>query len=239
MKKLCIYVEGQTEELFVEKLITEIANKNEIAIIIKKLSGGGKNSGTEKSLTIIRDTEINEKTKYYIQIINCQNDERVQSEIRENWLSMQKSGFEKVLGIRDLYPKKLEDLAKILKYMHIKDPNLKIIAKSIIAVFEIETWFLAEYNFFKKLDSRLTLEYIKNNGYDLENDKLDMDIKYHHSADILNQIYHLVGRSYDKTLVKSQFLVENLDYEKIYLELQDKLKSLKEFISELDDFFDK
>lgn len=44
MKKLCIYVEGQTEELFVEKLITEIANKNEIAVTVKRLSGGGKSS---------------------------------------------------------------------------------------------------------------------------------------------------------------------------------------------------
>lgn len=238
MKKLCIYVEGQTEELFVEKLITEIVNKNEIAIIVERLSGGGK-SGTEKTLTTIRVKQVTNDTKYYIQIINCQNDEKVQSEIRENCLSMQNKGFEKVLGIRDLYPKKLEDLVKMLKYTVIKDPELQIMAKSIIAVFEIETWFLAEFNFFKKLDSRLTLEYIKTNGYDLEKDKLDMDIKYHHSAEVLNKIYHLVGRSYDKTLAKSQFLVENLDYERIYLELKDKLKALEEFINELDDFFSK
>ena len=236
MKKLCIYVEGQTEELFIEKLITEIANKNEIAITVKRLNGGGK-SGTEKSLTIIKSEQVTDNTKYYVQIVNCQNDEKVQSEIRDNCLRMQNKGFEKVLGIRDLYPKKLEDLVKMLKYAVIKDPELQIVVKSIIAVFEIETWFLAESNFFEKLDSRLTLEYIKSNGYDLENDKLDMDIKYHHSAEVLNKIYHLVGRSYDKTLKKSRFLVENLDYEKIYLELQDKLKALKEFISELDDFF--
>ena len=41
MKKMCIYVEGQTEQLFVEKLIEEIANKNNIAITVKSLKGGG------------------------------------------------------------------------------------------------------------------------------------------------------------------------------------------------------
>lgn len=42
MKKMCIYVEGQTEQLFIEKLIQEITNKKNIAMTVKSLKGGGK-----------------------------------------------------------------------------------------------------------------------------------------------------------------------------------------------------
>lgn len=238
MKKMCIYVEGQTEQLFIEKLIQEITNKKNIAMTVKSLKGGGKNSTTEKQLIVIKDKPIDENTKYYILIVNCNTDNRVQSEINENCLSMQNSGYEKVLGIRDLYPKDLKDLPKVLKYVTAKHPDLKITAKSIIAVFEIETWFLAEYRFLEKIDNKLTLPYIiKNLGFDLENDCLDQDIKYHHSAEVLNKIYQSVGRSYDKTYAKSKKIVENLDYEILYLVLKNKLKALQEFIDELDNFF--
>ncbi len=238
MKKMCIYVEGQTEQLFVEKLITEIANKNNIAITVKSLKGGGKNSTTAKQLIVLKDKPIDENTKYYILIVNCNADNRVQSEINENCLNMQNSGYEKVFGVRDLFPKDLKDLPKILKYAVVKNPDLKITAKSIIAVFEIETWFLAEYRFLEKIDSRLTLPYIiENLGFDLENDCLDQDMKYHHSAGILNKIYQSVDRSYNKTYAKSEKIIKNLDYEILYLITKNKLKSLQEFINELDNFF--
>ena len=72
MKKMCIYVEGQTEKKSVtEKLIQEITNKKNIAMTVKSLKGGGKNSTTEKQLIVIKDKPIDENTKYYILIVNC------------------------------------------------------------------------------------------------------------------------------------------------------------------------
>lgn len=238
MKKMCIYVEGQTEQLFVEKLIEEIASKKEIAIEIRSLKGGGKKSSIEKQLIPIRYKAINKNTRYYILIVNCNTDNRVQSEINENCLNMQNSGYEKVLGIRDLYPAVLKNLPKVLKYAVVKKPNLKITAKSIIAVFEIETWFLAEYRFLEKIDNKLTLPYIiENLGFDLENDCLDQDMKYHHSANVLDEIYREAEISYEKKYAETEKIIENLDYEVLYLITKNKLKSLQEFIDELDDFF--
>ena len=42
MKKLAIFVEGLTEEIFVEKLLLEIASLNSIVFTIKRFSGGNK-----------------------------------------------------------------------------------------------------------------------------------------------------------------------------------------------------
>ncbi len=40
MKKLAIFVEGQTEMIFVEKLLTEIGTKKQISIRKEELKGG-------------------------------------------------------------------------------------------------------------------------------------------------------------------------------------------------------
>lgn len=150
---------------------------------------------------------------------------------------MENKGFLKVLGLRDLYPFGLNKLNTIKQLSFINDPNLAITVKTIIAVFEIETWFLSEYNFFTKIDPRLTLSFIKGLGFDLENDLLDSDLKYHHSADVLNKIYQSVRRSYDKKADKSMKIIESIDYNILYCISRYKLKALDEFISEIDDFF--
>lgn len=233
---MCIYVEGQTELYFVEKIVTEIANKNSVSIQLMNLKGGGKRSNIPETITILK-SDIKSSTEYYVQIVNCQNDNRVQSKINETYKDMQNKDFLKVLGLRDLYPFGLEKLNTIKKLSLINDPNLTITVKTIIAVFEIETWFLSEYNFFTKIDPKLTLSFIKGLGFDLENDLLDSDLKYHHSADVLHKIYQSVRRSYDKKADKSMKIIESIDYNILYCISRDKLKALDEFISEIDDFF--
>ena len=236
MKKMCIYVEGQTELYFVEKIVTEIANKNSVSIQLMNLKGGGKRSNIPETITILK-SDIKSSTEYYVQIVNCQNDNRVQSKINETYKAMENKGFLKVLGLRDLYPFGLDKLNIIKQLSLINDPNLAITVKTIIAVFEIETWFLSEYNFFAKIDPRLTLSFIKGLGFDLENDLLDSDLKYHHSADVLHKIYQSVRRSYDKKADKSMKIIESIDYNILYCISRYKLKALDEFISEIDDFF--
>lgn len=232
MKKITIFVEGQTELLFVEKLIEEIANKNEVYIHSDKLQ-----NGKMKNIKRLEFENIDKTAKYYTQIIDCSNDNKVQSCIFDYCINMQNKGFDKVLGLRDLYPRMFEDLEKIKKLSEVKNPELKITAKSIISVFEIETWFLSEYNLFEKRDSRLTLEFIKNLGYDLKNDKLDKDYKYHCSSKVLQKILSSVNKGYTKREKHVNKILENMDFEFLYLESRYRLESLNEFISELDDFF--
>lgn len=236
MKKMCIYVEGQTELYFVEKLVKEIANKNSVSIQLMNLSGGGKRSNIPENITILK-SDIKSNTGYYVQIINCQSDNRVQSKINETYKDMRDKGFSKVLGLRDLYPLGIDKLDAIKKLSIINASNLIITVKTIIAVFEIETWFLSEYSFFNKIDSKLSLNSIKSLGFDLENDLLDSDLKYHHSAAVLNKIYKSVQRSYDKNKQKSEKIIESIDYDILYCESRYKLKALNEFICEIDDFF--
>ncbi len=236
MKKITIFVEGQTEQIFVERLITEIAGAKNVDIELKKSTGGRFNN--RKIITIKRVTPTKQ---FYVLIIDSCNDERVQTDIRDRLPQLKAKGYSKVIGLRDLYPKKLEDLDKMIKYSerYINNPNIEINSKIIFAVMEVETWFLKEYTYLSKIDSKLVKEFIINKlGYDLENDSLEENPKYYHPAKVLDEIYKLVGRRYDKTKKKVNKLVESLDYEKIYFQISKELISLNIFIKELDGFFE-
>jgi hypothetical protein len=50
MKKLAVFVEGQTELLFIERLLEEAAGKNNIAIEKRQAFGG---RSTERTLKVI------------------------------------------------------------------------------------------------------------------------------------------------------------------------------------------
>ena len=238
MNKMAIYVEGQTEMVFIEKLITEIANRNSIKIESYKIRGGSK-----VPLTVLKIKEISTSCpQYYIQIYDCGNDSKVQSKIQEDSLKLQEANFKKILGLRDLYPLQLTELPNLLKYTKPKIKDLEIPAKTIICITEIESWFLYEFLFLSKVDPYLTAENIKANlSYDLENDcingNIETDSRYHHATQVLEKIYKLALKKYKKKLDRTEKLVDLLDYERIYLEIRQYSKSLGAFLKELDEFF--
>ena len=101
---------------------------------------------------------------------------------------------------------------------------------------EIETWFIGELNHYSKIDTELTVNYIKNNLIDLESiDNFEKDI--FHPADTLHQIYQLKGMAWKKRENQIKRTINSLDYENLYCEVRDKIPSLNRLIAELDNFF--
>lgn len=232
MKKMCIFVEGQTEQIFIKKLIEEIASVKKVNVKLSTARGG------EKSVRVQNDIFIEiEPKKYFVQIVDSGNENSVMSDVLENVKRLKESDFVKVLGLRDLFPKTLEELPKMKSANERLVKNLELEAKVMITVREIETWFLKEYTHFEKIDTRLTLDYIRSLGYDLENDDLEENENYHAPTEIMRQIYKSLNKEYSKKKNRVEYLVEKLDYEKIYLELYIKLKSLNELLKELNSFF--
>ncbi|MGL5964828.1 MAG: DUF4276 family protein [Fusobacteriaceae bacterium] len=231
-KKMCIFVEGQTEQIFVKKLIEEIASVKKVTVILSTARGGEKSERIHRNIS--QDTEEKE---FFVQIIDSGNENSVVSDILENIEGLKNANFKKILGLRDLFPKKLTDLSKMKEYNQKLTKNLELDSKIIITIREIETWFLKEYTHFEKIDTRLTLEYIKILGYDLEMDNLEEDEKYSAPTKVMKQIYESLRKSYSKKKNRVEYLVDKLDYEKIYLELSERLTSLNEFLEELNGFF--
>jgi uncharacterized Ntn-hydrolase superfamily protein len=64
---------------------------------------------------------------------------------------------------------------------------------------------------------------------------IDVEQRPHPSKD-LKKIYQLVDRTYNKSKEVTQEIVNNLDYEFLYLHLVKSVKQLKKFIDEIDSF---
>ena len=232
MKKIAFYVEGLTEQFFLNKLLVEIAGSKNIEIILERFQGLG----------MPHDKEIYPKTsprpinpKHHALIVNCGGDESVKARILENYAGHISNGYSEIIGLVDLYPRTdLEHFENLLLNGIVK--NQRIItnplppnASIVVAVKEIESWFLSECKHFMHIDNMLSNFFISSNvGYDPCTDDMTL---IDHPAGELHRIYQLAGHVYmnsngKKRKNKIERTVEYLDYSDIYIKLRKNIKKL-------------
>lgn len=239
MKKIAFFVEGQTEQFFLNKLLIEIAGAKNILVKLQKFKGKGKTPTDDifpKTLA-----QGNNKVNHFALIYDCCGDGSVKSRILEEYQDLLADGFSEIIGFRDLFPlpdlNKLEDrLANGLIVNGIRrEAALPTNTKIIVAVREIEDWFLAENHHFKEIDPRLTDDFIVSNvPFNPFVD--DLTLRTVSAAHDLKSIYKLVNKSYSKNIDKVERTVECLDYANIYLNIRIKMVKLNELITKIDDF---
>ncbi len=230
MNKLAIFVEGYTEAVFVEKLIEEIAGQNRVSIEHKTIRGGSK---VRRRMKLIKAARPHPRQEYYVLLFDCGGDEQVKTRILEEQGNLTKARYSRVIGIRDVRPNftygdipKLE--ANLPKYIKTK----LVPVTFILAIMEIEAWFLAEATHYPRIEPTITVTAIKANlGFDPEND--DMEQRPCPSDD-LNNCYAIGGKAYMKRQAK--VTVDALDYALIYMELRSKINYLDRLISVIDAF---
>jgi len=193
MKKIALFVEGQTDQIFMEKLIREIIGKHGFSITNFKYFGGKK---TIRKPILITTRNTRADTEYYFVIYDCGGDDRVQSDIRERLDSLREEAFSLVIGIRDVYPE--TDIEKLKYYLYFGiSPKPDVSVKIILAVNEIEAWFIAEETHYQKISDKISLETAnKITGLDVSNDNTEI---IPHPSDTLKQIYIKGGTTYDKS----------------------------------------
>jgi Domain of unknown function (DUF4276) len=227
VKKLAIFVEGKTEQIFVARLLREIAGKFQISIEIKS------RQGINFDQVIMKDS-VTSETKFYVLIYNSCGDESVVSDMREQYNLLAKDGYDRVIGLRDVYPIPLSQKSKLQIGLNYALPKGSIPINIVIAVMEVEAWFLAEYNHFLKIDPHLTPEQIQAMfGFNPQTDDME---QRPHPADDMKQIYNYVGKGYHKSEKQLNRLASHLDYEFIYMHLINSVPSLGEFVGYIDKF---
>jgi hypothetical protein len=227
VKKLAIFVEGQTEQIFLERLLREIAGKHNISIEIKSQE-------KHKIATLIMRDPITSNTKFYVLIYNSAGDSRVVSDMKEQYTFLAASGYERVIGLRDIYPITGSQISKLKIGLRSALPIGKIPIDVVLAIMEVEAWFLAEYHHFSQIDPTLTPERIHQDlGFNPQTDS--MEERPHPAAD-MHQIYQLVGKAYKKREPQVSRIVQNLDYEFIYIHLVKSVPSLGEFVNYINQF---
>jgi hypothetical protein len=227
---LAVFVEGHVEVLFVEKLIEEIAGKNKVVIEHREVRGG---TSTRRTMGLMKAAQIDGGQQYYVLIVDCGGDDLVKSRILEEHENLTKKGYAKIIGLRDVrgnfshadIPKLEASLRRYLK-------TSLIPVEFILAVMEVEAWFLAETTHFAKIDPAITVEAIKAKlGFDPEHDDLE---KRDAPAQDLNNCYALGGKIYEKHTAAQTVMA--LDFARMYLEIPQRFNYLQRFIASIESF---
>lgn len=233
MKKIAFFVEGQTEQIFVNRLVREIIGYGNVTVILKKISGGTNAPKHE----FVRSLKIARSSEAMVLIYDCGADNRVKSEIIDNIRNLRENGYSYIVGLRDLYPLAMDELPRLQKGLTYLPHNLREyrnVFDIIVAVREVETWFLAETSHFLKIDKKLTGRYIeKHLGF---NPSLINPETREHPAQDIGRIYKLAGKSYTKKYWQVEKLVNKLDFTRLRHEVRYQVPSLDALIGIVEKF---
>jgi hypothetical protein len=232
MSKLAIFVEGLTEQLFVERLIREIAGNYHVRIGIEQVSG---RKGDRRIRLFSEQPDLGQPG--YVLIRNCNGDHNVAPDVRDQYNSLASSGYSGIIGLRDLYPRPRQDLPILLgldrRSLNFGLKTTPIRVQWIFAVMETEAWFLAEYTHFARIHPDLTIESIRANlGFDPQVDDMELCA---HPADDLNAAYGLAGLTYQKSVQDLARTITALDFALIYFNMAQVLQ-LRSLVNAIDSF---
>lgn len=142
------------------------------------------------------------------------------------------SGYEQIIGLRDLYPAPREYLPELREFLDTELTVCAIPTDIFVAVMEIEAWFIEEWTHFPRIDPTLSMAHIENalhfNPSKLEAASLD------HPAIFLDNTYQLVGHSYKKRKWQAQATMDYLDFAAMYIELPERVPELARLIQGID-----
>ena len=156
MVKIAFFVEGQTERIFLEKLLDCYYTHPNFSVESQEYRGG-------KSKIITHSLYDTNEVQYYFLIFDVGGDGKVGGAIFERAEKLLNvDNFSHVFGIRDLYDKRKDELPNIIKSFNeiFQDEEILQQISMIVAIMEIEAWFLADYNFFSRIHNKLTVEFI-------------------------------------------------------------------------------
>ncbi|MBI6941302.1 hypothetical protein JET76_08115 [Pseudomonas putida] len=226
MKKVAIFVEGQTELHFVHRLVNEIAGHG-VAKVELWIHRGG-------SYIQLRSEGVPEEfADVLVMLVNCGGDGSVKSSILERRELLAAKDFKVIMGLQDLFPKSLEDRerfeAGLAKGLEFPGQSIQI----FLAIAEVEAWFLSESTHFERVDPTLSLDRIRAEiGFDPSSPTLESDVP--HPTNKLKEIYGLVDRRYRKREAETHSMVSHLDFDEIYTTVRSVSSSLDAFISSLE-----
>ncbi len=232
--KVGFFVEGQTERIFLVKYLAEyLAGEHNFSRTeIQHLGSRG---------TKILTTRNYPESNYYVLIFDCSGDGNVIPALRDraqNMINQEK--YQYLIAIQDLYDRPRSRKREVITsfnelFSHTTYfDNLKF----VLAIMEIESWFIADYNLFQRINPIATPEYIRNQ---LNIDLINTNPETHrHPSEVINRIYQLFGQTYKKREEQSYSIVSRIDYDFLYSdEVKNRVESWNYFANLFDTIFER
>jgi hypothetical protein len=232
MEKMAIFVEGMTEQAFVERLVTEIAGHHRVHVDMVQAHGGGR--ALPRTFVEVRATGPDPAKKYYVIIYDCGNDDRVLSDIRDRYGDLVSAGFRTIVGLRDVYPQPVARESDIRDAFRRLAPSTPIPSTLVLAVREIESWFIADHEHFQRMSRHMTPEAVENAlGYPPATHDVT---SINHPAEDLRRAYAVGRLGYKKSAAQVQRTVGRLDCLNFYLALPARIPDLAVLVRCIDEF---
>ena|ERR1022692_4177196 len=215
MDKMAIFVEGQTEQIFAEKLVSEIAGRHRVHIDAIQAYGG---SACQRTFVEVHATRPDPNKEFYVLIYDCMGESRLLSDIRDQHPSLAAQGFSAIVGIRDVYPQLAAEIPTIRNDFTTFAPAGLPVPILVLGIMEIEAWFIAEHTHFERMHASLTTAtVIAHLGYDPS--MHDVQVVPAPAAD-LRSVYSSAGLGYAKKRNQIERTVNRLDYALLYLSIR-------------------
>jgi hypothetical protein len=240
MRKIAIFTEGQTELFFVKYLLLNVLNIEKISLECFYL-----HRERTSPYGYYYDCK-NDNAEIYFMIFDIKGDTKLLSAIKDREKGLFEAKYEKIIGLRDMFSEEYRRLsgtidARINEQFisgfyetigRMSDPSR---ISLFVAIMEIEAWFLSMYKIFKKIDTRITPEFIKSHEIcDLINDDPETNQKFFHPTQRMKEIYSLVNMEYDKKRFCAENFTRNIDIEIVREALgSNKCSKLRDFLREI------
>lgn len=228
MKQVVFVVEGQTEQVFIQNFIGNLVTLLDCHILHQKYHKG------ELRTVTSRGVEINQAC-ILITIINAEGDDSVSSFIEDRLEGFKKQGVVAVYGLRDRFSgdskKPKLNIPFIDKYFKRLQNEWGFTIELIVAIEEVEAWFLAVPYFFEKIDEKLTTEkLVEILGEGFFSKSVE---EIAHPAAIIAKVFETVGKKYRKRLDDAHAITDALDYNSLYFEKSENIATLKRLVNAL------
>lgn len=232
--KVAIYVEGITEAGFVYQVIKEHYNSDWTAFRLECY-----NLDPKEAANSLQDYGDEKAPDYFLIYDSC-SDTAVSSDIKDRIENHQKEGYDKVIGLRDIYSEnykaiyqqRFDDksigsfIADMRETLAQYDTNG--LTHLCFAIMEIEAWLLAMSDVFQRVDPRLDTQWLCNNA-NVDVSK-NPEKEYFHPYSKLEAIYASISKPYGKhwdAIKEILFKLKQSDFD--YLYNSGKCNSFREF----------
>jgi hypothetical protein len=215
LKRIAIFAEGQTEIIFIRNLLLRVLDPSKLSFECYELLAHKESN--------VPYRYPNPSADIHFLILDVHGDGGVMSSIKDREKNLiEKRGYERIIGLRDMYSAEYvkyspgvvnDEISKMMIQRYnqtIGDMTYSDRIKFYFAIMEVEAWFLGMHTLFQKIDSVLTIEYIKQ--------KLKIDLKtadpqkeFYRPSDQVRSILQLCGREYKKKQGEIESICSNID----------------------------
>jgi hypothetical protein len=202
MKRVAVFTEGQSEQIFVRNMLMKLINNAHLSFECLSLRAG--------NLLPARFNFLSASAKIHFMIIDVGNDTRVTGAIREREHHLFAKGYERIIGLRDMYcdayDRRSRGQVRAEVSQEIEGGIIREIAEmsepTKISVFfeimEFEAWILAMYDLFGRVDARLSVDYICGSVH-LDLRSCDPETEFYRPSTTLKKVFAIIGMNYKKS----------------------------------------